>query len=162
MIHYQKRGQKIVEYWETSFDFRSQIEIAKGCYYEEKFSLIGYDDISFIEHEFEALKNGLKNEKCHYGYSENIYFYNLGLQLGLNGEIQKLEDSIPISEIDSKLYCEIYKEKQISFCSSIEFYSYYVGLRGDKWIQREMHSQKEWLLNLAGYDRYLKEKKNVK
>jgi hypothetical protein len=162
MLHYKKRGEKFVYYWENDLNFRSQFMRSSYNFTFDSFFIKGYYDLHFQKTEFQALNEGLNNNNTEWGREQNIYFNNLGKSLCLNGVIQKFQEIVSFSKIKSSLYFEIYQNDKLNaFCSKDEFFSYYSGMIGDKWIKRNEYYQAEWLLNFAAYERYLKEK-NVK
>jgi hypothetical protein len=162
MLHYKKRGEKFVWYWENDSTFRKVVRETNGIRRYEIFYLSSdYNDLLFEEFEFQAIKTGLLSNSGNYEWKENVYFNQLGKKLCLNGGIQTLEKLITIDEVTNRTYVEIYNQKQnqkekiSDICSDGEFWFYYLGLRGEKSRNRNLYSQKSWILNFAAYERFL-------
>lgn len=149
----------------SDFAFRKLVQKAPVDPIEYKETLVlsdYYSDLRFKFLEFKAIKQGLLNTNSGYGLVENQYFYNLGKKLGLNGLIEKLNNSISFIEVETMTYLALYVQVS-SFCKECDFRKYYNGLFGNKPQLKINTIDDSLLLQLSGYERYLnKGNNNVK
>jgi hypothetical protein len=170
MLSVEKRISKFEWYWKNDLEFRKLFYSSICSPYDccSTKCKEQYSDFFASSKEWDSINFGMKSEKKKSNLDRyyDQKFYLLGWRMGAEGLIQKLNnfsspDQIP--EVNSKeswncikVTEKMFKSQTIDCSISMKEIEVYVrGMYGLKNRIQDVWSEKEWLLNMAGYERYL-------